>query len=147
MSAHRMTFIGRRFELREKTRDAHERLDHAVGKFATLDEYRWYIAGLWSFRRLMDCRLRDVAWPSKWRWRPTPVSDVIAQDAADLGLVPTRPNEIACYPKNSNALLGELYVLEGSTLGARILRQRAALLGLHEAYGARHLWRMSHSSA
>ncbi|MFD1744328.1 biliverdin-producing heme oxygenase [Rhizobium helianthi] len=42
-------------------------------------------------------------------------------------------------------LLGALYVLEGSSLGARILYVRAKELGLNEEFGARHLAGQAHS--
>jgi heme oxygenase len=32
------------------------------------------------------------------------------------------------------------YVLEGSSLGARVLRRQAAALGMSAGHGARHLW-------
>ncbi len=35
--------------------------------------------------------------------------------------------------------LGALYVIEGSALGAMLLRKQAQQLGLSENYGARHL--------
>ncbi|MDY6962674.1 MAG: biliverdin-producing heme oxygenase, partial [Pseudomonadota bacterium] len=37
------------------------------------------------------------------------------------------------------SLLGTLYVIEGSSLGARVLYRRAQKLGLTEIFGARHL--------
>ena len=43
----------------------------------------------------------------------------------------------------TGALLGTLYVLEGSTLGARLLVRRAAALGLDETNGAEHLKKQS----
>lgn len=36
--------------------------------------------------------------------------------------------------------MGVHYVLEGSALGARVLCKQVEALGLHRAYGARHLW-------
>lgn len=137
----------RRFALRERTRDGHVKLDAAVGAFATLADYRRYVAHLGAFRSAMDEVLQTVAWPEDWVWRPTQVTDSLLKDAADLGLprpVPTRP---AIDLTDRNALLGALYVLEGATLGARVLRGRATTLGLDETFGARHLAVMSNDIA
>lgn len=43
------------------------------------------------------------------------------------------------YDLDEARLLGVLYVLEGSSLGAQLLVKQAALLGLSEHNGARHL--------
>lgn len=137
----------RRFELRNRTRDGHERLDAAVGAFATLEAYRRYVAFLGAFRISMDERLRDAVWPRGWRWRPTFLSDALAQDAADLDLPPARAARTDIDLAEPSALLGALYVLEGATLGARVLRQRAAALGLSDTFGARHLALMSNDIA
>jgi heme oxygenase len=40
---------------------------------------------------------------------------------------------------DQSGLLGAVNVLEGSTLGARVLRSRAAALGMTDGFGARHL--------
>ena len=142
-----MTYSERRFEIRNRTRDSHERLDAAVGGFETLQAYRRYVAFLGTFRATMDGPLAAVAWPQDWRWRPTAVSPAIAQDAADLGLPPARALAAEIDLAAPSALIGALYVLEGSTLGARVLRQRAAALGLGDAFGARHLALMSNDIA
>jgi heme oxygenase len=44
-------------------------------------------------------------------------------------------------PANVSAYLGALYVLEGSSVGARMLCRDAAKLGYGADYGARHLHR------
>ena len=46
---------------------------------------------------------------------------------------------------DGDRLFGALYVLEGSSLGARILFKRAQALGLSAAFGARHLALLSGS--
>jgi heme oxygenase len=40
---------------------------------------------------------------------------------------------------DQNGLLGAVCVLEGSTLGARVLRSRSAAIGMTDGFGARHL--------
>jgi heme oxygenase len=139
----------RRFDLRNRTHAAHERLDAAVGAFSTLEDYRSYIACLSSFRAAMDEALRHISWPAGWHWQPTPVGAALREDAEDLGLTATDFGCVSARGKKDmdlsdpSALLGALYVLEGSTLGARLLKQRAAALGLDAAFGARHLALMS----
>lgn len=74
-------------------------------------------------------------------WRPQPLADFIAADLSDLGL-PTPPlfERVTLDPKE---VLGVVYVLQGSTLGARLLVKRAREIGFHEHRGARHLFRQS----
>ncbi|MCJ8056970.1 biliverdin-producing heme oxygenase [Shinella curvata] len=140
-----MAISERRFELRERTQAAHQRLDSIVGGFDTIDQYRRYLVGLTRFRAAMDEALRHVAWPVCWEWRPTAVSDVLERDNVDLGLsaIDIRNAHFGMRLANQSALLGALYVIEGSTLGARILQKRAAALGFDEFLGARHLAVMS----
>lgn len=137
----------RRFELRDRTREGHDRLDAAVGAFATLEEYRHYIARIGSFRVTMDAALLQATWPDEWRWRPTRVADSLMDDAIDLKLPPAGQLKVGLDLADESALLGTLYVIEGSTLGARVLRQRALALGLDETFGARHLALMSNDIA
>lgn len=142
-----MTYSKRRFELRDRTRDGHEQLDAAVGVFDTLASYRRYVGLLRAFRSTMDGQVSGATWPVGWDWRPTVVSAALAQDADDLGLAATRPMKAGIDLGEPSALLGALYVLEGSTLGARVLRQRAAALGMRDDFGARHLALMSNDIA
>lgn len=142
-----MAYSERRFELRDRTRDGHERLDAAVGAFDSVQSYGRYVGFLGTFRATMDDQLAGVAWPAQWRWRPTMVSAALAQDAQDLGLEAARSMKVVIDLDKPSALLGALYVLEGSTLGARVLRQRAADLGMTGGFGARHLSLMSNDMA
>lgn len=130
---------GRRFDLRNRMQPVHERLDAAVGALDTIDNYQRYVTRLGNFRGTMDDVFNDVAWPSGWSWRPTVIAEALNMDATDLGLSICRQGSPCVDLTDTSALLGALYVLEGSTLGARILRQRAALLGFHDTFGARHL--------
>nr|WP_298096214.1 biliverdin-producing heme oxygenase [uncultured Shinella sp.] len=138
-----MTSSQRRFDLRNRTQTAHERLDAAVGGFSTLEEYRRYLSRLGTFRAAMDGALRTVAWPAGWAWRPTAVAKPLGEDTIDLGLPLPGQASFDMDLKDRSVLLGALYVLEGSTLGARVLRQRATALGLGDTFGARHLAAMS----
>ncbi len=57
---------------------------------------------------------------------------------ADLTVFATQP-EPAAVSNDTTSLLGTAYVLEGSSLGARVLVKRAAALGFDDACGARYL--------
>jgi heme oxygenase len=57
---------------------------------------------------------------------------------ADLG-VTFRREPVDAFHCDRPELLGVLYVLEGSGLGARIILGRVAHLGLGPEFGARHL--------
>ena len=129
----------RRFELRNRTRRLHQKLDDAIGAFGDRAEYCRYVSFLGAFRAAMDRVLHDVVWPDDWAWRPTSISNALVHDAADLGLESVPPEGTAVAIDDQSALLGALYVLEGSTLGARVLKTRAAALGLTGEFGARHL--------
>lgn len=143
----RLSSNERRFALRKRTQAAHERLDAAVGGFDTVEEYRRYLIGLSTFRSAMDGALRRVAWPAGWSWRPTLLAGSLASDAIDLGLPAIEQIRTDMDLSERSVLLGALYVLEGSTLGARVLRQRAARIGLNDNFGARHLADMSNDMA
>ena len=83
--------------------------------------------------------MHDVVWPADCAWRPTAVSEAIARDATDLDIRLT-PAKTSIMPfDDQSALFGALYVLEGSTLGAQVLKSRAAALGMRDDFGARHL--------
>ncbi|HEV7323315.1 MAG TPA: biliverdin-producing heme oxygenase [Ensifer sp.] len=135
-----------RFELRSRTREGHQQVDAAVGTLSTLEDYRHYVARLLPFRIAMEEALRNVAWPDGWNRQPCKIADTLAQDATDLGLSPMRHPQADLDLADPSALLGALYVLEGSTLGARVLCHRAAALGLDETFGARHLVLMSNDT-
>ncbi len=138
-----MAVSERRFDLRKRTQSIHERLDAAIGGFDTVEQYRRYLAGLGRFRAAVDGMLQHVIWPAGWSFRPTALTETLEEDAIDLSLPASENIDPHIDLSDDSALLGALYVLEGSTLGARVLRQRAAALGLDETFGARHLAVMS----
>lgn len=72
-------------------------------------------------------------------WRPKAISPLIVADMKDLTLAPKLVSDAIYLKRDLESLLGTLYVLEGSTLGARILYRRANELGLDGTHGARHL--------
>jgi heme oxygenase len=128
----------RRFQLRERTAHAHAVVDAAVGAFDDIGGYGRYLAAMYRFRTPIERDLESIAWPAAMgEWRPRQVSAAIADDLGDLGLDVPRLGE--ARPLSGEALMGTLYVLEGSILGSQVLFRRAQQLGLSATHGARHL--------
>ena len=113
-----------------------------VGGLPDLSAYKAYLKAMIAFRPGVERAVADADWPATWRWRPTLVGPDLLADAADLGMEPGSSATVPT-PAGTSALLGMLYVLEGSNLGATILRRRAEALGLGDAFGARHLGTMA----
>ena len=135
-----MNEAGNRFALRDLTRGDHERLDALVGHFGDSKSYTRYLEGMAAFRAPVERALLQADTSAiLGEWQPGMVSAELAQDLRDLG----RENVAAVgdfpLPADRDGLLGVLYVLEGSALGARVLVRRAAALGFTAEHGARHL--------
>ena len=133
-----MDQVLRRWQLRERTAHAHAIVDAAVGAFGDIAGYGRYLAAMYRFRTPLERDLERMEWPSAMgEWRPRQVSAAIAADLRDLG----RDIPILASPPRmtEDALMGTLYVLEGSILGSQVLFRRAQALGLSATHGARHL--------
>lgn len=130
----------RRNALKQATASAHEALDAMVGSFATVADYRRYLAGIAAFRLPVEAWLLSVSLPPAFSdWQPGYVRDELKADLVDLGAPEPAPAE-AFSPPEGDGVVGLLYVLEGSSLGARLLAKRAEALGFSAKYGARHLF-------
>lgn len=118
-----------------------------VGSFSDLGQYRRYLRALHGFRAPLE-REAARALPrfagGTGDWRPRFVAPAMEADMADLGMTPDRGEDMARPARDGAELMGLLYVLEGASLGARILSARAAGLGLGAEFGARHLALQSH---
>ena len=135
-----MTDKGSRFALRELTRDDHERLDALVGAFTDGEAYGRYLEGMAAFRGGVESQLASADYPRSFgEWRPGLIFEELTRDLKDLGLDAPRAVPAFELPVDRDGLLGVLYVLEGSALGARLLIRRAAALGYSAQHGARHL--------
>jgi heme oxygenase (biliverdin-IX-beta and delta-forming) len=129
----------RRWTLRKRTAEAHAVLDEAIGAFDTREDYERYLLAMYAFRQPVEHWLQGVAWPQTLgNWRPRAISDALTRDLADLALQPPAGPAFTVEPELSR-LMGALYVLEGSALGAQLLLTRAQALGLDDRFGARHL--------
>lgn len=130
-----------RHALRERTAGTHAALDLRIGPLDTLDRYARYLRGMHAFRAPLEEALAGTALPGWFAgWRPLALGPALTADLADLGLGAGVP-AAAAPPgvEESSTLLGVLYVLEGSALGARLLIRQARALGLSAQHGARHL--------
>jgi heme oxygenase (biliverdin-IX-beta and delta-forming) len=117
--------------LRDATASAHARLDAlASGGFAHEADYRAYLGGMHRFLATLLPALRDAA--SALRWRLPDWSGLLARDLAHVGAATTPTATLPPLPRAS--ALGALYVVEGASLGARVLLRQAHALG-HDADG------------
>jgi len=140
----------RRQRLRRATQVAHSRLDALImdaGFLENRQQYARYLEATWTARKpaelsldASDAATLYAAWPERG------VCDALSQDMDDIA--PSRPVEDPSWDRPRETLspgqmLGILYVLEGSALGARLLEQRAAAIGMTPAFGARHMARQT----
>jgi heme oxygenase len=136
-----------RFHLRARTQEAHQKLDATIGTLESMPAYRRYLRGQHAFRAPLERALAQLAWPAAFDgYRPLAILPALAADLADLGVIPqiTRDDaELSQRLAEPAVLIGTLYVLEGSSLGAALLYRCARDLGLDEGFGARHLARQA----
>ena len=133
-----------RFHLRACTAATHARLDASISLFESREAYRRYLPGMLAFREAAEDAVTQAIYPDWFEnWRPRTIAAALRADMDDLGMdVPEetyRRHDLGHAVTGSASLLGTLYVLEGSALGARLLYARAKELGLDENFGARHL--------
>lgn len=132
--------------LKAITDTAHEDVDRSImsaASFASLERYRAFLVIQYLFHRdvaalYADPRLRAAFPDLAVRYR----LPLVLADMEDVGLeVPEAGAAIfsAIEPADLGTALGWLYVVEGSNMGAALLRKEAAKLGLSDDHGARHL--------
>ncbi|WP_367159368.1 biliverdin-producing heme oxygenase [Kozakia baliensis] len=134
-----MSSDSRRFLLRRRTHPNHEQLDHLIGPLDSLIAYRRYLRGVGAFRLAAEAAVQRNIWPDFLSdWRPTLVASFILSDMEDLHETPPLVPSIEAVG-SSSALMGLLYVMEGASLGAKMLAVQAETFGLTCDFGARHL--------
>lgn len=136
-----MTLTSLRFHLRDHTRRAHEALDRTIGRLDDAGAYRNFLQASYAHRQPVERYLAGTDWPAAFGdWRPTELGPLIAADLTDIGAERPRiqPFDLS---KDIASLVGVIYVLEGSALGAKLIRRMAGALGYDENHGARHLVR------
>lgn len=132
----------RRKLLRDQTNHLHKKLDDNVGPLGTSDQYLRYLRGMLQFRRPIEQQIAASRLPEDFStFVPSRISEELESDLRALDRAPIIvPAElIDPQPLDFSELLGVLYVLEGSSLGARFLIKSAEQLGFGEATGASHL--------
>ena len=123
--------------LRCQTAPVHERLDKTVGEIADAAAYRTFVAQSFAFRSAVEPSILHDR-----NWAPLPILDALRDDLHDLGQGVTQVSALEPLA-GAAGNIGRLYVLEGSSIGARILYQRARMLGYTGCFGARHLARQT----
>ena len=130
----------RHSEIKKRTLHAHDAVEAVVGPLQCLADYCRYLRGIYSFRAPLEAELESLTWPLEFGgWRPALIRVALAQDMADLEVEPAPRATSPEVSLDVASLLGTLYVLEGSGLGARIIYANARRSGLNDAFGARHL--------
>lgn len=132
--------------LREATHSAHERLDRRIMSaepFASRERFGIFLKIQHGFHRDIDALYRhpvlDKLLPELESRRRL---DQIEQDLKDIGVAVPGVTEAPAFDAGEvdvPTAFGWLYVAEGSNLGAAFLLKNAAVLGLNEEFGARHL--------
>jgi heme oxygenase (biliverdin-IX-beta and delta-forming) len=128
----------RRAAFRSETAEPHAALERVVGAIETAPSYARYLKGLHAFRAPVEAAFDGFDWSGFGDWRPTQIAQALAQDLADLGLDPVPSRHVPVIADRDSAF-GVLYVLEGSSLGAKLIYRDALRLGLSKENGARHL--------
>ena len=136
-----------RQRLRRSTGDLHRRVEAAIAlesRLASLDAYRTLLERYLGLYRPVEAALAALDWrlsgidPLKRRkcaWLEADLRD-LGHSSATLARVPP----CARIPEIDTAAagLGCLYVLEGATLGGRVILRRAGrTLGVHPGWGGR----------
>lgn len=141
----------RRFALKRATDAAHTRVEGiigAAGMFASLEGYRRYLAGTLAIRTHYEAVADASGAAEFWKlWPKRRVAGLVAQDLADLEGVVPEAHKKAIEVLKPAELLGALYVLEGSSLGARVLSKSVSVFGLSASHGARHLYAQAGEAA
>ncbi len=118
-----------RNRLREDTRTLHQTLESRLplgAETPSLSAYEDHLRFLLGYFGPVEEALRDVQGLRSlvpdlgWRWKTPLLEEDLSADRADR----SAPDSIVHRPANPAQALGVLYVLEGSTLGGRVLLKR-----------------------
>ena len=119
-------------------------LDGLVGAWETRADYGHYLQGIADFRISMDQMLAGFEYPPEWGgFRPVDIHRELNKDLSSFGLAARRNTLEWTGDRDREELLGLLYTLEGSNLGAQILLRRATALGFSTENGCAHLARQA----
>jgi heme oxygenase len=134
---------GRAKRLKAATHGTHDRLDRSImeaASFATIEGYRRFAEIQYHLHHAVaplyaDARLQALLPGLEGRQRLV----LISADLADVGIAIPAIDDASGPDGDVATGLGWLYVVEGSNMGAALLRKEAAKIGLSDDYGARHL--------
>lgn len=137
---------GRRWRLKAATDVHHRRLDglnNELAMFQSRDAYSKYLAATLASRRLLEAKLEAAGVESLVpAWSERKIMSQLQDDIVDLSGESVGDRLTVATSETAldlSGMIGTLYVLEGSGLGATILAKQAAELGLSASFGARHL--------
>lgn len=135
-----MAVSRRRQMLRHGTAQMHEALDAMIGPFSSPQAYQAYVLGSARFRLpLEDIIEHHAPLELLHGWCPTLIGKDIRADLSALGLQNHTSDIKPPQPEKIEDWLGLFYVLEGSSLGAKLLVKRAAGLNINHTNGGAHL--------
>lgn len=133
-------------DLRQATASRHRKLDAALGAAGYFDDrasYCRFLERAWQFQSAMELALERAGAPvfiPDWaRRRRAPL---LERDLAALEV--QLPSTAISHPtllvaRDEAAVLGSAYVLEGATLGGKVLLSRIAPMGFHATHGGAYL--------
>jgi heme oxygenase len=134
----------RRGCLKRGTAELHQAVDGLMdrsGMLSSRSGYSRYLHATLLARSSIETRLVANGVADLYSiWPKRQISHLVERDLVDLE-PKTQPqsadtNHTAMSP---GAMLGALYVLEGSALGARVIARRVEVIGMGPTFGARHL--------
>lgn len=128
----------RRRGLRAATNEKHRLLDALIGRFTDRRSYLAYLQSTLSFRTAVEPALTAPAYLDTGLL-PLDLVAPLTLDCRDLAVEACPAPLPRPALTNPSATIGALYVLEGSALGAAVLRKDALALGFDAGFGARHL--------
>ncbi len=126
----------RRDVLRRATGARHTHLDAVVGRLNDVPAYKRYLLFTAAFRSSIE---RAPALAMRQGPGLLILAPDLREDCVALGLDMPAPVDASNLGTSESAYLGAQYVLEGSSLGARVLIKDAQSLGMTAEHGARHL--------
>lgn len=123
--------------LRDRTRAAHDRAEEALPLLDPSLEaahYRAILAGFWGFHAALEPRLAAIAELGEMGLNPAGRRKLprLEHDLRTLGADPARLPLADAVPEvgDAAAALGCMYVLEGATLGGRVISRHLAARGI-----------------
>lgn len=135
----------RRSRLRSATDIAHRRLDAVVddaGYFLDRPSYAAYLKATLRARQPLELALNECRAESLFKlWPDRAIAPALCTDIQDVTQAASRTQGYSIVPGPAFSpaqVIGTLYVLEGSALGARHLAPRAHAIGMSATFGARH---------